>query len=255
MMDFPYLDFFISLSDKSHKRQYLENILGVELFRILDAWETVCRGLRCDGAAHRLRVSSWLPNPGILERPSSEHSQYRDRGIMADADTEPVKSSGEEEEGDAYELKGTKNVSEIMSLDTNDESLRKYKESLLGSAAHGDLGNVSDPRRLVVEEFRVLFGPEEGKEDVVHCLGTPEGMTPCTSVNSHHSCPDSLSPTRSWSPSTHTSFPSLGLNNTRNSSTTTPEGIEKLAAEGITMKEGSKFKFLITFRVQHEVCM
>jgi Rho GDP-dissociation inhibitor len=101
-------------------------------------------------------------------------------------------------------LKGTKNVSELMSMDTEDESLRKYKESLLGSAARGDLGDTSDPRKLIVEEFRVVFAPEENQPDIVHSLGTPEGLA-------------------------------------------------KLASEGMTMKEGSKFKFRISFRVQHEI--
>lgn len=31
------------------------------------------------------------------------------------------------------------------------------------------------------------------------------------------------------------------------------EGLKKLASEGITMIEGSKFKFQISFRVQHEI--
>jgi hypothetical protein len=30
-------------------------------------------------------------------------------------------------------------------------------------------------------------------------------------------------------------------------------GLKKLATEGVTMKEGSKFKFRISFRVQHEI--
>ena len=116
--------------------------------------------------------------------------------IRADADVET----------DEHELvmKGTKNVSELMSMDTEDESLRKYKESLLGSAARGDLGDVSDPRKLIVEEFRVVFAPEEDQPDLVFNLSTPEGLA-------------------------------------------------KLATEGMTMKEGSKFKFKITFRVQHEI--
>jgi Rho GDP-dissociation inhibitor len=101
-------------------------------------------------------------------------------------------------------LKGSKNVSDIMALDNEDESLRKYKESLLGSAAKGDLGDVSDPRKLIVEEFRVVFAPEENREDIVHSLSTPEGLA-------------------------------------------------NLASTGITMKEGSKFKFRISFRVQHEI--
>lgn len=36
----------------------------------------------------------------------------------------------------------------------------QYKESLLGAAAHGDLGNTDDPRRIIVTEFRVVFEDE-----------------------------------------------------------------------------------------------
>jgi len=43
-----------------------------------------------------------------------------------------------------------------LSLITN-RSLRKYKAQLLGAAAQGDLGNTSDPRKLIVTEFRVMF--------------------------------------------------------------------------------------------------
>ena len=47
-----------------------------------------------------------------------------------------------EESIDNLVLHGSKNVSEIMAIDAEDESLRKYKETLLGSAAHGDLGEM-----------------------------------------------------------------------------------------------------------------
>lgn len=60
-----------------------------------------------------------------------------------------------------------KTVAEIVSADAGDESLRKYKESLLGAAAKGDLGDVSDPRRVAVTEFRVMFEASEGQEDLV----------------------------------------------------------------------------------------
>lgn len=105
---------------------------------------------------------------------------------------------------DHFVAKGTKNVAEILAKDAEDESLRKYKESLLGAAAHGDLGNTSDPRRLVIEEFRICFAPEENLPDIVHNLSTPEGLA-------------------------------------------------QLQRDGISMKEGSKFKFRISFRVQHEI--
>lgn len=97
-----------------------------------------------------------------------------------------------------------RDVADIMSKDTEDESLRKYKESLLGSAAHGDRGDVSDPRRLVIDEFRVVFAPDESLPDIVHNLNNESG-----------------------------------LNNLR--------------MQGITMKEGCRFKFRITFRVQHDL--
>lgn len=95
-------------------------------------------------------------------------------------------------------------LADIMSRDTEDESLRKYKESLLGSAAHGDRGDTSDPRRLVIDEFRVVFAPEENLPEIVHNLNNE-----------------------------------TGLNNLR--------------MQGISMKEGCRFKFRITFRVQHDL--
>jgi Rho GDP-dissociation inhibitor len=106
-------------------------------------------------------------------------------------------------EGEAGK-KEVKTVSDILALDTEDESLRKYKESLLGTAAKGDVGDKSDPRRLIIDEFRIFFAPEHNMPDIVFNLNTPEGL-------------------------------------------------DHLAKTGITMKEGSKFKFRITFRAQHEI--
>ena len=80
----------------------------------------------------------------------------------------------------------------------------QYKESLLGTAIHGDVGNPDDPRRLIVTEFRVLFDPSENKEDIVHDLSTSEGL-------------------------------------------------EKLKTGGISLKEGCKYKFRVSFVVQHEL--
>lgn len=39
-----------------------------------------------------------------------------------------------------------KDLDNILAADAEDESLRKYKESLLGSAVHGDRGDITDPR-------------------------------------------------------------------------------------------------------------
>lgn len=114
-----------------------------------------------------------------------------------DGDAVPVKNY-------RYSIKASARVEELLAMDAEDESLAKYKKSLLGAAADGDLGDVSDPRRLIVEEFRVVFAPEEGLPDIVHELGTEEGLS-------------------------------------------------KLREDGISMPEGCKFKFHISFRVQHEI--
>ncbi len=112
---------------------------------------------------------------------------------------------GEPIVGDAGgDKKEVKRVSDILALDTEDESLRKYKESLLGTAARGDVGDPNDPRRLIIDEFRICFAPEENLPDIIHTLNTNEGL-------------------------------------------------QQLSRVGITMKEGCKFKFRITFRAQHEI--
>jgi Rho GDP-dissociation inhibitor len=141
-------------------------------------------------------MSAPPPKPPKPAKPVSSES------LSADTATA---SSGDQQEGeDHFVAKGTKNVAELLAKDAEDESLRKYKESLLGSAAHGDLGNTSDPRRLVIEEFRIVFSPDDNLPEIVHRLADEAGLA-------------------------------------------------RLAREGITMKEGSKFKFRISFRVQHEI--
>jgi Rho GDP-dissociation inhibitor len=61
------------------------------------------------------------------------------------------------------------NVEQLLAQDTEDESLRKYKEQLLGAAAQGDLGDKSDPRKVIGAEFRVIF-EDSAVEDVVFAL-------------------------------------------------------------------------------------
>ncbi|KAG3119650.1 hypothetical protein PI124_g2279 [Phytophthora idaei] len=67
-----------------------------------------------------------------------------------------------------------KSVDELLAKDAEDESLKRYKEQLLGSAAHGDRGDANDTRRVVVEKFKVEF--EDGREDIVYNLDTLEGV-------------------------------------------------------------------------------
>ena len=64
--------------------------------------------------------------------------------------------------------KSLKNLDDIVAADCEDESLQRYKQALLGAALQGDRGDTSDPRRLIITEFRVLFAPEENLSDIVH---------------------------------------------------------------------------------------
>ena len=51
---------------------------------------------------------------------------------------------------------------------------------LLGAAAQGDLGDTSDPRKVVIEEFRVVFN--DATEDFVSALGTQEAVAEFSST-------------------------------------------------------------------------
>ena len=54
-------------------------------------------------------------------------------------------------------------VAALLAKDAGDESLARYKAALLGAAAAGDLGaDLSDPRRLIVTEFRIVFEDRPG---------------------------------------------------------------------------------------------
>mmetsp|Transcript_31835 Transcript_31835/g.45824 ORF Transcript_31835/g.45824 Transcript_31835/m.45824 type:complete len:232 (+) Transcript_31835:1-696(+) len=145
-------------------------------------------------------MASPPPKPPKPVKTDSQTILQQDENIIEDS----VASFGSE-----ITLKGTKNVAELLAKDSEDESLRKYKEKLLGAAAHGDLGDVNDPRTLIVEEFRIVFAPDDlvngqPQADIVHRLDSSEGLA-------------------------------------------------RLSAEGISMLEGSRFKFQISFRVQHEI--
>lgn len=95
-----------------------------------------------------------------------------------------------------------------MAIEANDESLERYKAFLLGNAAKGDIGDINDPRRVVLLEFAVLFEPPKGEgEDVPG--------------------------------------PSFNLENSADR--------DRLTNEGITLPEGCKYKFKISFKVQHDV--
>jgi hypothetical protein len=102
--------------------------------------------------------------------------------------------------------KATGNVQQLMQQDADDESLARYKASLLGNsapissvgpadcnsaagdAAAGFVGDEQDPRRVIPVEFRVLF-EDDGEADVVYAIDTAEGlakMASCPFIMKEH---------------------------------------------------------------------
>ncbi|EGC32091.1 hypothetical protein DICPUDRAFT_95353 [Dictyostelium purpureum] len=62
-------------------------------------------------------------------------------------------------------------VDELMKQDAEDESLRKYKEALLGKAVSGPS---DDPRKLVIKEMKIVFEDRAGGNEITYPLDTPE---------------------------------------------------------------------------------
>uniref|UniRef100_H3GBN0 Rho GDP-dissociation inhibitor n=1 Tax=Phytophthora ramorum TaxID=164328 RepID=H3GBN0_PHYRM len=65
-------------------------------------------------------------------------------------------------------------VDELLAKDAEDESLRKYKEQLLGSAAHGDRGGSDESG--AVDRSKGLELSDYGREDIVYYLDTLQGV-------------------------------------------------------------------------------
>ncbi|EFA83600.1 Rho GDP-dissociation inhibitor [Heterostelium album PN500] len=80
----------------------------------------------------------------------------------------------DDERVDAPEYKPSKKVTvdELMNQDAEDESLRKYKQALLGSAVAGPK---DDPRRVVVQEMIVMFEDRPGG-NITYNLETKESI-------------------------------------------------------------------------------
>ena len=55
------------------------------------------------------------------------------------AEQDPVPDIEEEEDNPNYKPPAKKELGEILKTDDDDESLRKYKEALLGAGASGDV--------------------------------------------------------------------------------------------------------------------
>jgi len=84
---------------------------------------------------------------------------------MSADDTEPS--------NDGYKVAPKVDMKTLMAQDAEDESLRKYKESLLGKL--DDVSPSNDPRRVVIQEMRVIV---EGKpnQDIVFNLSIDDNL-------------------------------------------------------------------------------
>eukprot|EP01010_Urceolus_cornutus_P001012 NODE_1527_length_865_cov_252.017157_g1186_i0.p1 GENE.NODE_1527_length_865_cov_252.017157_g1186_i0~~NODE_1527_length_865_cov_252.017157_g1186_i0.p1 ORF type:complete len:210 (+),score=45.67 NODE_1527_length_865_cov_252.017157_g1186_i0:97-726(+) len=80
-------------------------------------------------------------------------------------------------EGKHYQpaAKSKMSIGELMEKDAEDESLRRYKEALLGSAATGEVADdASDPRQVIVLQFAVHI---DGREPLIFSLDSEEKIT------------------------------------------------------------------------------
>jgi Rho GDP-dissociation inhibitor len=72
------------------------------------------------------------------------------------AEQEKHEHDDEPEETPGYQPPAPKSMEEILKSDAEDESLRKYKESLLGSATPGLEIFPNDPRRVIVTKLALV---------------------------------------------------------------------------------------------------
>eukprot|EP01104_Vermistella_antarctica_P020444 TRINITY_DN8746_c0_g1_i1.p1 TRINITY_DN8746_c0_g1~~TRINITY_DN8746_c0_g1_i1.p1 ORF type:complete len:222 (+),score=69.43 TRINITY_DN8746_c0_g1_i1:75-668(+) len=73
-----------------------------------------------------------------------------------------------------YKVSAKVGVNDLMSQDAEDESLRKYKEALLGKL-DGDVAPTDDPRRVVIKEMKVICENRPGG-DITYTLDTEEAV-------------------------------------------------------------------------------
>ncbi|KAL6063516.1 Rho GDP-dissociation inhibitor 1 [Balamuthia mandrillaris] len=61
-----------------------------------------------------------------------------------------------------YKVSKKVDMNTILTMDEEDESLRKYKEALLGKALEGNIAPSDDPRRVVIKEMKVIIKDRPG---------------------------------------------------------------------------------------------
>jgi len=81
----------------------------------------------------------------------------------------------EEEKSPDYKVSKKVAVDELLKMDKSDESLKKYKEQLLGAAAKEVFSPKDDPRRVVIEQMKVTCEGRPGG-DIIYTLETKESL-------------------------------------------------------------------------------
>eukprot|EP01132_Coremiostelium_polycephalum_P003670 gene3670-4570_t len=99
----------------------------------------------------------------ITEFPLADHV-----GILSHKPIFDYIALSEQENVPEYKPAKKVTIEELKNQDAEDESLRKYKETLLGKAVTGPS---DDPRRVVVKELSILF---EDRPEIVYPLETKE---------------------------------------------------------------------------------
>lgn len=69
-----------------------------------------------------------------------------------------------DEELENYKAPAKKTLEELISLDQEDESLRKYKQALLGSQANKVIIDANNPKNVIVKKLALMV---EGRDDMV----------------------------------------------------------------------------------------
>lgn len=84
---------------------------------------------------------------------------------MSDKEVNPAEVEQEQEHDTNYQPPPQKTIEEIMAADAEDESLRKYKEALLGEAqAEKIIFDPSDTRKVIVKKLALLVADRDPME-------------------------------------------------------------------------------------------
>lgn len=79
--------------------------------------------------------------------------------------SDDLKSQDDEEINPGYKPPAEKSLSDIVEADKDDESLKKYKESLLGTAINSEvIIDANNSNRVIVKQLSLLV---DGRPDLV----------------------------------------------------------------------------------------